>query len=248
MLSDFSSAQLFGVAMLIVGTVVLLVSARYVWRAAGVYRARSVAKLAGTSPGTLVRVVGTAREAEAGTMTTPFTGRESLALRYVVEERRLSLYLLPWFVSIHEQAGANPFRLRTAEAVVAIVEPTRTVTLSKDIVATVGVDETPPARIERFERNSTRLPGPTIWQTPPSLLRPVVDLLSLGTRRYSEECVRPDDEVTAVGRVTEDGHLDPVVLSDRSRSETLRRMSSTSLTGLAVGGFAVGIGMLLILV
>lgn len=245
MVLGLTGGQLFGVAMLVVGAVVLLVSARYVWRAVGVYRARSLTDLSGIPPGTLVRVEGTARPAEAGTMTSPFTGRESLALRYAIEERRLSPYLLPWFVTIHERAGSNPFRLRTAGDVVAVVEPTRTVTLAREIVATVGADETPPERIERFERNSTRLQEPSIWRAPPTLLRPVADLLSLGTRRYSEECLEQGDEVTAVGRVTEDGHLDPLVLSDRPRGRTLRRMAGTSLAGLAVGGFAVALGVAL---
>lgn len=248
MVLGFSGGQLFGIAMFVVGAVVVLVSTRYVWRAAGVYRARLVTDLSEIPLGTLVRVEGTARKAEAGTMTAPFTGRESLALRYAVEERRLSPYLLPWFVTIHEQAGSNPFRLRTAGGVVAVGEPTRTVTLARDVVATVGADETPPERIERFERNSTRLQGSTIWRSPPTLVRPVTDLLSLGTRRYREECVGPGDEVTAVGRVTEDGHLDPYVLSDRPRGKTLRRMAGTSLAGLAVGGFAVAVGVALWLI
>lgn len=248
MVLGLSGADLFGVAMVAVGAVVLLVSARYVWRAAGVYRADSTTTTAGTEPGTLVRVTGTARAAESGTMTAPFTGRESLALRYAVEERRLSPYLLPWFVPIHERAGSNPFSLRTAEGVVDVADPTRTVTLARDVVATVRTDETAPERIERFERKSTGLPGPTVWRTPPAPLRPVVNLLSLGSRRYSEERLAPGDEVTVVGRVTESGGLDPIVLSDRPRTETLRRMAGTSLAGLAVGCFAVVLGVVLVLV
>lgn len=246
MVLGLSGSQLFGAAMVAAGAAVLLVSARYVWHALDVFRARSVSSLTGTDPGTLVRVAGTAQETDEGTMTAPFTGRESIALRYAVEERRLSPYFLPWFVTIHEQAGSNPFRLRTAAGVVDVAEPTRTVTLARDVVATVTPGETPPERIERFERTSTRLPGTTIWRDPPAPLRPLADLLSLGTRRYSEERATPGDSVTAVGRVTESGGLDPVVVSDRPRAATLRRMASTSLVGVAVGAFAVALGVVLL--
>ncbi|NHX35308.1 MULTISPECIES: hypothetical protein [Halolamina] len=247
MVLGLSGSDLFGAALVAVGAVVLLFSARYVRRAIGVVRARSVATLDGTPAGTLVRVAGTAREAEAGTLTAPFSGRESLVLRYAVEERRLSPYLLPWFVTIHERAGSNAFSLRTAEGVVDVTRPTRTVTLARDTVATVAAGETPPDSVARFEQRTGALPATTRWRDPPTGLRTIAKHLSLGTRRYTEERATPGDDVTVVGRVT-DGGLDPVVVSDRPRTETLRRMAGTSLIGLAIGAFAVALGCVLLVI
>lgn len=248
MVSSPSTTQLFGVAMLVVGAVVLLFSLRYVWRAGRVFRSRSVTSLAGVAPGSYVRVAGAVEDGDEGSLTAPFSGRESLALRYAVEERRLSPLLLPWFVTIHERAGSVPLRLRTPAAAVDVVEPTHTVTLDRVTVATVGADEDAPERIDRFERRTDALPTTTAWRDPPGPLRGIAAALSFGTRRYTEQRASPGDEVTVVGRVTESGDLDPLVVSDRSRGATLRRMAGTSLLGLAIGAFAVGVGLLLLFV
>jgi hypothetical protein len=240
MVSSPSTTQLFGVAMLVVGAVVLLFSLRYVWRAGRVFRSQSVTSLAGVTPGSYVRV--------AGALTAPFSGRESLVLRYAVEERRLSPLLLPWFVTIHERAGSVPFRLRTPAAAVDVVEPAHTVTLDRATVATVDADEDAPERIARFERRTDALPTTTAWRDPPGPLRGIAAALSFGTRRYTEQRASPGDDVTVVGRVTESGDLDPLVVSDRSRGATLRRMAGTSLLGLAIGAFAVAMGLVLLFV
>ena len=247
MVLGLSSADVFGAAMLVVGAVVILVSARYVWRASAVVRASAVGSPAGAAPGSPVRLSGTAEPGDEGLIDAPFTGRESLVLRYAVEERRLSPYFLPWYVTIHERAGSVPFRLRTAESVVDVTEPTRTVTLVKDRVTTVHPDETPPERVGRFERASDALPGTTLWHARPPGLGVLMAALSLGTRRYTEERATPGDEVTVVGRVTDAGGVDPLVVSDRSPAGTLRRMAGTSLVGLAIGAFAVALGVALLL-
>jgi hypothetical protein len=244
MVLGLSGTDLFGAAMLACGAIVLLVSGRYVWRASAVVRADAVGSLAALEHGSLVRLSGTAESADADTLDAPFTGRESLVLRYAVEERRLSPFpVLPWFVTVHERSGSVPFRLRTPESVVDVREPARTVTLAKNRVATVEPDEEPPERIDRFERRTDALPSSTRWRDPPSLLRPPARWLSLGTRRYTEERASPGDDVTVVGRVTEAGGVDPLVVSDRSPTGTLRRMASTSLVGLLIGAFVVALGV-----
>ena len=120
MVSAPSGSVLFGSVLALIGGLVLAFSARYVWRATAVRRARKVSSLADTPPGTLVRVSGTAKQA-SDLLTAPFSGQDCLALRYAVEERRLSPGLLPWFVTLHETAGSNPFRVRTSETVVDVV-------------------------------------------------------------------------------------------------------------------------------
>ncbi|WP_435117532.1 hypothetical protein [Halolamina sp. C58] len=246
MVLGLSGSDLFAVAMLLAGAVVLLASARYVWRASAVVRADAADSLAGIDSGSLVRLSGTAEPgADEELLTAPFSGTDSLALRYAVEERRLSPYLLPWFVTIHERAGSVPFRLRTPAAVVDVTEPTRTVTLDTERVATVRPDETPPERVERFEQRTDALPSTTFWHARPPGLGPVVNALSLGTRRYTEQRASPGDEVTVVGRVSEGG-VDPLVVSDRSPAGTLRRMAGISLVGLAIGAFVVALGLVLL--
>ncbi|MFW5934599.1 MAG: hypothetical protein ACOCQL_01975 [Halolamina sp.] len=239
-----TGTDLFGVVMLLLGAVVLLVSARYVWRAGAVVRAAAVDSLAGVDDGSLVRLSGAAERADDA-LTAPFTGRESLVLRYAVEERRLSPVLLPWFVTIHERAGSAPFRLRTSAGVVDVVEPTRTVTLATDVVATVAPDEAPPERIERFEARADALPSTTWWHARPPVVGAVAGALSLGARRYAEQRATPGDDVTVVGRVV-DGGVDPLVVSDRSPAGTLRRMAGTSLAGIAVGVVAAALGVVLL--
>ena len=247
MVLGLSGIDLFGVTMLAGGVVVLLASARYVWRAIVVFRAETVESLAGTSAGALVRLSGRAETAAEDPMSAPFTGRQSLVMRYAVEECRLSPFpVLPWFVTIHERAGSVPFRLRTAHEAVEIVEPTRTVTLTKDRVATVGPDETPPEPVGRFERTADALPGRTLWHGRPFGLGAAMRALSLGARRYTEERASPGDEVTVVGRVTEAGGVDPLVVSDRSPAGTLRRMASTSLVGVVIGASVVALGAALL--
>lgn len=244
MVLGLTGTDLFAAAMLLAGAVVLLASGRYVWRASAVMRADAVESLADTDPGSLVRLSGRAEATDAEPFDAPFSGRDALVLRYAVEERRLGpLPILPWFVTIHERAGSVPFRLRTPESVVDVTEPTRTVTLSKDRVATVGPDEEPPERIERFEQRTDAIPSTTRWRDPPTVLRVPARWLSLGTRRYTEERASPGDDVTVVGRVTEAGGVDPLVVSDRSPAGTLRRMASTSLVGLLIGAFVVALGV-----
>ena len=248
MVLGLSGSQLFGVVLAAGGAIVLAFSGRYVWRATSIYRTPSVSTFGETAPGTLVRVSGTAQQGDADLLSAPFSGSGCLALRYAVEERRLSPFLLPWFVTIHELAGSGAFRVRTAEADIDIVEPARTVTLERDIVATVPPSDDPPERIARFERTTDAIPVTTYWRSSPSLFRPITRPLSLGTRRYSEQRAMPGDDITVVGRVTETGDgIDPLVVSDRPPGQTFLRMAKTSLVGLCIGVFVVALGLVLVL-
>jgi hypothetical protein len=249
MVLGFSGSDLFGVFLVAIGIVVLGVSSRYVWRVTSIYRAQAVSILGETVPGTLVRVSGTAQQGDADLLSAPFSGTDCLVLRYAVKERRLSPLLVPWFVTIHELAGSDAFGLRTSETDVAIVEPAHTVTLERTVVATVPPDEELPDRIARFERTTDAVPVTTYGGSPPSLLRPIRRLLSLGTRRYTEQRAVPGDDVTVVGRVTETGDgVDPLVVSDRSPGQTFLRMAKTALVGLCIGVFVVMLGVVVVLI
>ena len=247
MVFGLAGNDLFGAFLAVLGTVVLAFSGRYVWRVTSIYRAESISSLEETAPGALVRVAGTAEQGPADLLSAPFSGYDCLALRYAIEERRLSPYLLPWFVTIHERAGSDAFHVQTAEAAISIVEPARTVTLANHVIATVSPDNEPPDRIARFEQTSNGAPATTHWRSPPSILQPITARLSLGARRYTEQRAMPGDEVTVVGRVTDSGDgVDPLVVSDRPPRQTLLRMSKTSLVGLCIGLFVVSLGLVLV--
>ncbi|QDX39448.1 hypothetical protein [Salarchaeum sp. JOR-1] len=242
--TSLAASTLFGGFLLLVSVVVLAASARYVWRASAVVRAPQMDTLAGAGANALVRLTGTVEHA-ADSLTAPFSDTDCVALRYQVEERRLSfLYVLPWYVTVHEATAAVPFDLTTSAATVSVDETTRTVIADTTTVATVRPDDTPPESIRSFARDHDGIPSSTWWQTPPALLRPVFRPLSIGTRRYTEQRIEPGDEVTVVGRATSDGaSLTPLVVSDRSPRETVFRMARTSLGGLVIAlvGFALGL-------
>lgn len=240
---DLSVTTLFGGAMLLLGSIILLVSGRYVWRATAVLRAAEVDTIADRDPNALVRVSGRVSRETEDALVAPFSGVECVAVRYQIEERRLgALYLLPWYVTVREGTGAVEFAVQSAADTVAVVEPVRTVVLATEVVETVRADEDPSERVREFER-SKGVSESTVWQTPPSVLEPVFRFLSLGTRRYSEQRAARDAEITVVGRVTDDGGgLAPTVVSDRAPMATVIRMAKTSLAGLCIGGVGVLLG------
>jgi hypothetical protein len=230
---------LFGVAMLLLGAFVCLVSARHLWRTAALVRADPVDRIDGVADGTLVRVSGTV-DAER-TLTAPFSGVDCVACRAVVAERRPGALFLPTDVTIHEPTRSTAFAVRTPHARVSVADPVRTVALDSTVVATVGPDDDPPARIDRYERETDGVRRETFWTAPPAPLAPVARALSLGRRRYVERRASPGDGVTVAGRV-DDGRLDPLVVSAGSAAGARRRLSKTSLAGLLIGAFAVALG------
>ncbi|WP_435066727.1 hypothetical protein [Haloplanus sp. C73] len=238
-----SVTTLFGGAMLFVGGIILLVSGRYVWRATAVLRATEVDALADRASNALVRVSGTVSRETEDILVAPFSGVECVAVRYQIEERRLStLYLLPWYVTVREGTGAVEFAVQSAVGTVPVVEPVRTVVLQNEVVETVRADEDPSERVREFERSKGASES-TVWQTPPSVLAPLFRFLSLGARRYSEQRAARGAEITVVGRVTDDGAgLDPIVVSDRAPMATVLRMAKTSIAGLCIGGVGVLLG------
>lgn len=229
-------AQLLGGAFLLGGGIVLLFSGRYVWRGMQARRAKPAETLDPASAGALVRLSGTVEEATGDTFTAPFSGRDAVVLRYAVEERRLSPYLLPWFVTIHERSGSKPFQLRTEATVVAIDAPVRTVVLETDPVATVLPGEDPPDRLTRLEKGESAFDDRTIWRYPPRLLRPVLRRLGLGARRYTEQRAGTGDRITVVGRVdAARGLVQPLVIGDGSPRQLFFRMAGTAIAGLGIG-------------
>lgn len=246
--SGLSVSTLFGGAMVLLGGVILAVSGRYVWRATAVLRATDRDTLENAPPGTLARASGTAIPGDAGVLSGPFSGVECLALRQTIEERRLSfLYVFPWYVTLQSATGAVEFSVRTPTGDVPVVEPVRTVVLETAVVETVGPGAAPSERVETFLRDRGDVPRSTVWTDPPRVLAPLFGALSLGTRRYSEQRAERGAEVTAVGRVTDDGSgIDPIVVSDRGPIATLVRMAKTSIAGVLVAAASLLLGYVLL--
>lgn len=245
-LLDLSGTQLLGLGFAALGLVIVGFTGRYVWRATGIWRGTAVDSLARTAPGSLVRVRGTVQRGSDEFLRGPFSGTECQAIRYQLEERRLSPVLLPWYVTLNETAGSVPFRVRTAADEVDILPVARSVLLDRRVVETVPAGETPPEPIRRFERDADLGGIASRWRNPPAVLGPIIRVLSLGTRRYVEQCVGTGAEVTVVGRVTDRGDaVDPVVVSDRSPLATVLGMAKPSLVGFAVGAGAIAVGLVL---
>lgn len=243
-----SLSELFGGAMLLVGGIVLVVSARYVWRATAVFRATELDSLTNSDAGTLVRVAGSVSRSDDELLVAPFSGSNCVALRYQIEERRLSvLYLFPWYVTVHEAAGAVAFAVQTDADTVPIVEPARTVALTTHVVGTTDPGEEPPEQIRAFEQESSNVPLSTVWRDPPAIITPPFRIFSIGTRRYSEQRATVGDAVTVVGRVVSDrAGIDPLVVSDRSPAGTVFRMAKTSIAGLLIGLVGLLLGLFLL--
>lgn len=101
--------DLFGSAMLLAGGVVLVVSARHVWRATAVVRATEMARFDHHDSGTPVRVPGRTTPETDDPLIAPFSGTDAVALRYRFEGRRLSfLRLPPWYATVHESTDLMP--------------------------------------------------------------------------------------------------------------------------------------------
>jgi hypothetical protein len=230
----------FGIAMLVVGLFVSLVSLRHVRRTTALLRAADVSRLDGRADGSLVRLTGTV-EAGPDTIEAPFSGTDCVALRPTVEERRVGAFLLPTFVTIHDPARSVDFALRTSQATVPVTAPLRTVALDSSVVATVGPSESPPERIARYERETDGCPAETAYRSLPTLPS-LARALSFGARRYGEARASPGDSLTVVGRVV-DGAVDPLIVADGSPTRTLLRLSKTSLAGLLIGGVAAALGL-----
>lgn len=246
--SGLSVTTLFGGVMLLVGGIVLLASGRYVWRSTAVLRATKRETLENVSPNSLVRVAGTVAASDNNALVAPFSGVDCVALRYQIEERRLSFpYLFPWYGTVHEATAAIPFTVRTKTDSVSVVEPVRTVALASHVVETTRATDEPADQIATFERDHEAIPASTRWQHPPGFLAPLARALSLGTRRYSEQRAAVGADVTVVGRVTADGSgLDPIIVSDVSPTATVGRMAKTSIAGVLIGAVGLLLGYFLL--
>jgi hypothetical protein len=240
--------------MLAVGAVVTLVSLWYAWRASRAVRAPSLASVDAPSAGDRVAVAGTARPGAEEPLVSPLRGRGCLAVRATVEERRLQLLPLPLptWVPLARTSVAGRFRVRTPTTDLPVVAPTASLVLAAEPVARVEPGASVDEALTAFERRHD-VPARTFWHGRPPGLGTLARALSLGHRRYTEGTLESGADVFVAGRLVEretanGGGLGvvPEVVSTRSRAATLRRVTRTSLVGLAAGAVALLLGVALV--
>lgn len=254
--SDPSGSGLFGGVLLALGAVVTVASLWYVWRASRAVRAPSLASLDTPSAGDRVVVEGTARPGADDPLDSPLRGRECLAVRATVEERRLQLLPVPFptWVQLARTSVAGRFRVRTPTAGLPVVDPTASLVLGVEPVARVAPSAPVDDALTAFERQHD-VPARTRWHGRPPLAESLARVLSLGHRRYTEGTLEPGAEVFVAGRLVEcktkraeEFGVVPEVVSTRSSMETVRYVVGTALVGLAAGAAALLLGVVLVLV
>lgn len=267
--TGLTAATVFGAVVAFAGVLIVLLGGRHGRRASSVLRAPAAGERdapAGATDAPLVRLEGAVdlvpdggarREAPRSSSSrsggepieAPFSGTPSVVVRHVVEERQLgtALLLIPWSVTIHEDAASTPFQVRTPAATATVEGSVGTAVLDAERVATVGPDESPPDRILAFDAEAglgdrrsplASLPGP---------LAGLGRAVGLGRRTYSEERLEPGDEATVVGYPLGDDTVDPLVVSDRSPRRTFLAMARTGLVAVAIGLGTLAVGALVLL-
>lgn len=244
-------ADVFALAMLGLGAVVLLTSLRYAWAAGRIVRAPSFDSIANPTAGIRVTAEGTARTGADGPLASPLRDRDALAVEATAEERRLGLLALPLptWVQLARTSVTESFRVRTPTADLALVEPTSSVVLGSETVTVSAPGDDRSESVAAFERRHG-VPERTIWQRRPPVLGAVARALSLGSRRYREGTLEPGEDVFVAGRLVETGDgfgLAPRVVSDRSPAATLWDAAQTALVGSAAGAAGLLVGAVLLL-
>ncbi len=245
------TTDVFGLAMLGLGAVVLLTSLRYAWAAGRVVRAPPFGSIEDPTAGARVTAEGTARPGADGPLASPLRDRDALAVEATVEERRLGFpaLLLPTWVQLARTSVTESFRVRTPTVDLALVEPTSSVVLESEMVTVSAPDDDWSESVAAFERRHG-VPERTIWQRRPPVLGAFARGLSLGARRYREGSLEPGEDVFVAGRLVETNKgfgVAPRVVSDRSSAATFWDAARTALVGSAAGAGGLLVGAVLLL-
>lgn len=155
---------------------------------------------------------GVANESEQ-TVSSPFTGSRCLGFDFEVTERQPFGIGIPWFhARLDDGVATCPFTLDGPHGGVDIVPSTKRFSLdTESTVVTVGADERPSDRIQRFIDVRADL-GPVAWW--------MQAIPGMGMRRYVERRIDSGEEYLVAGR-TEQKHGEvalagDLVITDRS--------------------------------
>lgn len=203
-----------------------------------------------------VELEGTASEVDdAGTLRAPLTGTPCLAYEYEVEEHQSSGKNSSWN-TVDEGSGLVPFRLEDDTASVRVDPSGATLALETDQTFEVGGGEAEPEPVREFLERESDLESENT-----SLDLRVVELATGNDRRYHERRLEPGGEAYVLGQsrydvearetmrdisaVVEDGAETPAfVVSDTCQDGAVRLLAKPVVPWLAIGVFAVGLGIL----
>lgn len=181
---------------------------------------------------------GTAMPADK-TVAGPFTGTRCLGFEFEVGERQPSAIGIPWFFAhLDDGVSTHEFRLSDERGEVTVEPSARRFSLDTDsTVTTVGARETPPERIANFVEGRDGLSPVARW---------LAAIPGMGTRRYVERRIDPDQEYVIAGRVEQrqgtPALAGPLVITDKSPTGlALKRLRGATLP-LAVAVFVIGAG------
>ncbi|MWG34128.1 GIDE domain-containing protein [Halomarina oriensis] len=232
------------------GLAVVAYSAREFWVAWRLHRTEPTPVADVPNRTGTVEVEGRARIAE-GTVTTPFTGTESLACEWRVEEERHDDDGSDW-VEIASGVQKVPFRVEDETGSVLVYPAGADFRLSQDARIDVDGGERPPDPIQRFidaedsvddENTDVEFAG--------------VRLVTGDDRRYFERRLDPDEQVYVYGTVRYDpsvseraGEVNAVlepgglfVVADTDGRGVTRRVVRDALVPLFVGLFFVAVAV-----
>lgn len=243
-------ATIFGAALAVAGALIAFLGLRHAWRASRIARAPR----AGTSDAddaAIVRYEGTVvGPGEGEPAEAPFSGTDSVVVRYAVEERQLNpgVPFLRWAVTIEEGTASVPFELRTPAAVVDVDGAIGSALLGSETVATVRAGDALPERIAAFHDAVGLDREPLAFGRLPRPLEALGRRLGLGRRTYSEARLEAGEEALVAGRRVDAGTVDPLVVSDRSARGTFLSMATTGLVAVAIGLAVLAFGLVVALV
>jgi hypothetical protein len=231
----------------LVGLAVVGYAGRELWVAWRLHRTDPVAvadvpNLSGT-----VEVQGRARIAE-GTVTAPFTGTESLACEWRVEEERHDDDGSDW-VDIASGVRKVPFRVEDDTGSVLVYPAGADFRLSRDARIHVDGGERPPEHVQRFIESDD-----TVDDENTGIELAGFRLVTGNDRRYVEHRLDPDEQVYVYGTVRYDpsvseraGEVNAVlepgglfVVADTDDRGATRRVVRDALVPLVVGLLFVG--------
>jgi len=158
-----------------------------------------------TDSGSFVVCRGVANKSSE-TLSAPFTGSQCLGFEYEVTERQPFGIGIPWFQAhLDDGVATRPFTLDSASGTLTVVPSAKRFALDTEpTVITVGANETPPERIQRFVDVRDTLEPVARWMR---------IIPGLGTRRYVERRIDPGGEYLIAGH-TERQQNEVVIAGD----------------------------------
>ncbi|MFB6200939.1 MAG: hypothetical protein ABEI98_02905 [Halorhabdus sp.] len=240
-------ALLIAGTVALVGSVIVLVSARELWFAWRVYRGEPLAVYELPNETGPVEVQGVA-EPDEGTVSAPISGAECLLCEWEVQERRTDAASdgsRTYWKTLDEGLRGGPFRLADDTASCR-VEPAGSVRRLESHTVTVPGGTTPPAEIRSFVAAN-----PNVTPQDGSIDLGVTELRIGNEQRFVERRLDPGEDCYVYGRAHYDpdagrrgGEVNVVIdgagvrrflIADRRERGVVWNVAKAGLGGVAVG-------------